>query len=82
MVALSRHNLNSRTAVIQEAYIHGISNRSVDDLVKAMGMDPLLDLVPRLADHVFHLRRREPHPLQRFDHGPNHYTRSRLHRGT
>ncbi|MGO7624356.1 transposase, partial [Rhizobium ruizarguesonis] len=26
------------TAVIQEAYIQGISNRSVDDLVKAMGM--------------------------------------------
>jgi putative transposase len=27
------------TAVIQEAYIHGISTRSVDDLVKAMGME-------------------------------------------
>jgi transposase-like protein len=26
------------TAVIQEAYIHGVSTRSVDDLVKAMGM--------------------------------------------
>jgi len=26
------------TAVIQEAYVHGISTRSVDDLVKAMGM--------------------------------------------
>jgi transposase-like protein len=25
-------------AVIQEAYVHGISTRSVDDLVKAMGM--------------------------------------------
>src|SRR3954447_13729671 len=25
------------TAVIQEAYIHGISTRAVDDLVKAMG---------------------------------------------
>ena len=25
------------TAVIQEAYVHGISTRSVDDLVKAMG---------------------------------------------
>ena len=24
-------------AVIQEAYVHGISTRSVDDLVKAMG---------------------------------------------
>jgi putative transposase len=27
------------TAVIQEAYIHGISTRSVDDLVRAMGME-------------------------------------------
>jgi transposase-like protein len=26
------------TAVIQEAYLHGVSTRSVDDLVKAMGM--------------------------------------------
>jgi transposase-like protein len=26
------------TAVVQEAYIHGVSTRSVDDLVKAMGM--------------------------------------------
>ena len=25
-------------AVIQEAYVHGVSTRSVDDLVKAMGM--------------------------------------------
>lgn len=27
------------TAVVQEAYIQGISTRSVDDLVKAMGME-------------------------------------------
>ena len=27
------------TAVIQEAYVQGVSTRSVDDLVKAMGMD-------------------------------------------
>ena len=27
------------TAVIQEAYIHGISTCSVDDLVKALGMN-------------------------------------------
>ena len=27
------------TAVIQEAYVLGISSRSVDDLVKAMGME-------------------------------------------
>jgi transposase-like protein len=26
------------TAVIQEAYVHGVSPRSVDDLVKAVGM--------------------------------------------
>jgi putative transposase len=26
------------TAVIQEAYVHGVSTRSVDDLVKALGM--------------------------------------------
>src|SRR5918999_52088 len=26
------------TAVIQKAYVHGISTRSVDDLVKALGM--------------------------------------------
>jgi len=29
---------NALTAVIQEAYVQGISTRSVDDLVKAMGM--------------------------------------------
>ena len=28
----------ARTAVIQEAYIQGVSTRSVDELVKAMGM--------------------------------------------
>jgi len=27
------------TAIVQEAYIQGISTRSVDDLVKAMGME-------------------------------------------
>src|SRR5579864_8590447 len=27
------------TAVIQESYVHGISTRSVDELVKAMGME-------------------------------------------
>jgi transposase-like protein len=27
------------TAVIQEAYVQGISTRSIDDLVKAIGMD-------------------------------------------
>ena len=28
-------------AVVQEAYVHGVSTRSVDDLVKAMGMGPV-----------------------------------------
>ena len=27
------------TAVIQEAYVHGIPTRSVDDLVRAMGLE-------------------------------------------
>ena len=35
------------TAVIQEAYVQGVSTRSVDDLVKAMGMSHLEE--PRLA---------------------------------
>ena len=30
------------TAVIQEAYVQGISTRSVDDLVKAMGMSGII----------------------------------------
>jgi putative transposase len=29
---------NALAAVVQEAYVHGVSTRSVDDLVKAMGM--------------------------------------------
>ena len=29
------------TAVIQEAYIQGISTRSMDDLVKAMGLQTI-----------------------------------------
>lgn len=33
-----RANEKALTAVIQEAYVHGVSTRSVDDLVKAMGM--------------------------------------------
>ena len=39
------------TAVIQEAYIQGISTRSVDDLVKAMGMSGISkSQVSRLCD--------------------------------
>jgi len=30
--------LLGQAAVVQEAYVHGVSTRSVDDLVKAMGM--------------------------------------------
>lgn len=35
------------TAVIQEAYVQGISTRSVDDLVKGMSDDPLISLARR-----------------------------------
>jgi putative transposase len=34
-----RRHLSAAFAVAQEAYIQGISTRSVDDLVKALGMD-------------------------------------------
>jgi putative transposase len=37
------------TAVIQEAYVQGISTRSVDDLVRAMGMDGLRGTAPQAA---------------------------------
>src|ERR1700733_3472320 len=37
------------TAVVQEAYIHGVSTRSVDDLVQAMGMSGM-DIVPSEAE--------------------------------
>ncbi len=40
------------TAVIQEAYVQGVSTRSVDDLVKAMGMSgifPNEDAITRLV---------------------------------
>src|ERR1700751_1363169 len=33
------------TAVIQEAYVQGISTRSVDDLVKALGMTGHVDII-------------------------------------
>jgi|APThiThiocy_ev2_2_1041544.scaffolds.fasta_scaffold109459_1 ribosomal protein S13 len=39
------------TAVIQEAYIQGISTRSVDDLVKAMGMSGKSQ-VSRLCEEI------------------------------
>jgi transposase-like protein len=34
-------------AVIQEAYVQGISTRSVDELVKALGMAGISKLIPR-----------------------------------
>ncbi|CAO3356229.1 Mobile element protein [Azospirillum palustre] len=41
------------TAVIQEAYIHGISTRSVDDLVKALGMSGISkSQVSRLCEEI------------------------------
>lgn len=41
------------TAVIQEAYIHGISTRSVDDLVKAQGMEGISkSQVSRLCEDI------------------------------
>ena len=50
-----RRSKNSRlaekalTAVIQEAYVPGVSTRSVDDLVKAMGMTGISNRPPRKA---------------------------------
>jgi putative transposase len=41
------------TAVIQEAYVQGISTRSVDDLVKALGMDGISkSQVSRLCEEI------------------------------
>ncbi|MGF7206725.1 transposase-like protein [Skermanella aerolata] len=41
------------TAVIQEAYIHGVSTRSVDELVKAMGMSGISkSQVSRLCEEI------------------------------
>ena len=41
------------TAVIQEAYVHGVSTRSVDDLVKAMGMTGISkSQVSRLCEEI------------------------------
>src|SRR4029079_15151525 len=40
-------------AVVQEAYVHGISTRSVDDLVKAMGMSGISkSQVSRLCEEI------------------------------
>jgi putative transposase len=43
----------ARTAVIQEAYIQGVSTRSVDDLVRAMGMTGISkSQVSRLCEEI------------------------------
>lgn len=43
----------TQTAVVQEAYIQGISTRSVDDLVKAMGMSGISkSQVSRLCEEI------------------------------
>jgi transposase-like protein len=40
-------------AVVQEAYVHGVSTRSVDDLVKAMGMSGISkSQVSRLCEEI------------------------------
>jgi transposase-like protein len=39
------------TAVVQEAYVHGVSTRSVDDLVKAMGMSGTNHTVAAIVSH-------------------------------
>ena len=41
------------TAVVQEAYVHGVSTRSVDDLVQAMGMSGISkSQVSRLCEEI------------------------------
>ena len=41
------------TAVVQEAYVHGVSTRSVDELVKAMGMSGISkSQVSRLCEEI------------------------------
>lgn len=39
------------TAAIQEAYIHGVSTRSVDDLIKAIGMRGWRSRSPKRTVH-------------------------------
>ena len=51
--ALRRMAEKALTAVIQEAYIQGVSTRSVDDLVKAMGMSGISkSQVSRLCEEI------------------------------
>ena len=54
------------TAVIQEAYIQGISTRSVDDLVKAMGMSGISkSQVSRLCEEIDETGAGVPDPSDR-----------------
>ena len=53
-------------AVIQEAYVQGISTRSVDDLVKAMGMSGISkSQVSRLCEEIDERGERLPRPADR-----------------
>ena len=45
------------TAVIQEAYVQGISTRSVDDLVRAMGLEGVSKSQVTVEGSAFDLRR-------------------------
>ena len=47
------------TVVIQEAYVQGVSTRSVDDLVKAMGMDRKPPTVDSAASRLLSNGKRE-----------------------
>jgi putative transposase len=50
---LIRSGLRSLAAVVQEAYVHGVSTRSVDDLIKAMGMTGISkSQVSRLCEEI------------------------------
>src|SRR5215204_4175376 len=54
------------TAVIQEAYIQGVSTRSVDDLVKAMGMSGISkSQVSRLCEEIDERVKGLPRPADR-----------------
>ena len=50
---LEPRRLGESAAVVQEAYVHGVSTRSVDDLIKAMGMTGISkSQVSRLCEEI------------------------------
>ena len=52
-LVLRRTEEKAFTAVIQEAYIHGVSTRAVDDLVRAMGVSGVSKSeVSRLVEEI------------------------------